>query len=113
MKQVHVLPLLVTIVPAIAQTGAFTYLGCYSDDPSARGLTGQSNAVPADQNSIETCAAACTAYTYFGVEWSVVSLHIRNAIFSRTQSLDVQLHSLFSSRRHVSSLVLLSLYMTS
>ena len=81
MKQAHVLPLLVSIVPALAQSGAFTYLGCYSDDPNSRGLTGQSNAVPANQNSIETCAAACSAYKYFGVEWSVVSLHIsKNAI---------------------------------
>ena len=81
MRQAHVLPLLVSIVPALAQSGAYTYLGCYSDDTSSRTLTGQSNAVPAAQNSIETCAAACTAYTYFGVEWSVVSLHIsKNAI---------------------------------
>ena len=42
---------------------------------ASRGLTGQSNAVPASQNSIETCAAACSAYTYFGLEYASVSLH--------------------------------------
>ena len=75
MRQAHVLPLLVSITPALAQS--YTYLGCYSDDTSSRGLTGKSNAVPTSQNSIETCAAACTAYNYFGVEYAVVSLHIQ------------------------------------
>lgn len=62
----------------VQSAGLFTYIGCYGDNVTSRALTGLTKPVAASQNDVETCASACSAYAYFGVEWSHVCL-------SRTQ----------------------------
>ncbi|KAH8672637.1 hypothetical protein BGZ60DRAFT_282514 [Tricladium varicosporioides] len=48
--------------------GAYTYLGCYTEGNGARALTGKSTYdYPA--MTLEKCAAACTGFTYWGVEY--------------------------------------------
>lgn len=49
-----------------SQTG-YTYVGCYTDSSSARVLTGKSSST--STNTYKTCAAYCSGYTYFGVEY--------------------------------------------
>lgn len=48
----------------------YTYLGCYSEATNERALNGYLLPIPAANTSVETCAAACSQYTYFGVEYS-------------------------------------------
>ncbi|KAL8784983.1 MAG: hypothetical protein Q9213_003644 [Squamulea squamosa] len=45
----------------------YTYQGCYTDSTSARVLTSKSQSV--STNTYASCAAYCSGYTYFGVEY--------------------------------------------
>ncbi|KAL8696378.1 MAG: hypothetical protein Q9224_002825 [Gallowayella concinna] len=45
----------------------YTYAGCYTDLTSGRVLTGKSSST--STNTYKTCAAYCSGYTYFGVEY--------------------------------------------
>src|SRR5204863_711038 len=49
--------------------GDYTLYGCVTDSPSHRTLTGASLSNPA--MTLEMCATFCSAYKYFGAEWSV------------------------------------------
>ena len=60
-----------TPTPITVQTlSGWSYLGCYSELPNGRALSALENPIPAANVSIENCAAACSAYTYFGVEYA-------------------------------------------
>lgn len=60
--------------PVTVQTaGLFTYIGCYSDSTSARGINGSSYG-GLSTLTVESCASTCSAYAYFGVEYAQVSL---------------------------------------
>ncbi|KAH6680685.1 WSC domain-containing protein [Halenospora varia] len=48
--------------------GAFTYIGCYTEGNGARALTGKST-YDYPTMTLEKCAAACTGFTYWGVEY--------------------------------------------
>ena len=48
----------------------YSYLGCYNEVANARALSDLANPIPGQNVTIETCAAACSDYTYFGVEYS-------------------------------------------
>ncbi|KAM0794890.1 WSC domain-containing protein [Usnea florida] len=55
----------------VNQTGNYNYIGCYSEGTGGRALSGLAPQIPADiGNTIESCAASCKGYTYFGVEYS-------------------------------------------
>lgn len=59
--------------PVVVQTaGLFSYLGCYTEATQGRALSGLQNpqGVAGATLTVETCAAACKAYTYMGVEYS-------------------------------------------
>jgi hypothetical protein len=62
-------PLLVygkpTVVPSV---GSFASIGCWSDSTSARSLSGKTPNL-GQNNSVEACAAACSSFQYFGVEY--------------------------------------------
>lgn len=58
-----------SIVPL---TGAFSYLGCYTESTNGRALSGLLNPVAGANLTIENCAAACSKYIYFGTEFSGV-----------------------------------------
>ncbi|KAI4221750.1 MAG: hypothetical protein L6R36_006665 [Xanthoria steineri] len=45
----------------------YLYQGCYTDSTSARVLTGRSQST--STNTYASCAAYCSGYTYFGVEY--------------------------------------------
>src|SRR5450432_3883553 len=47
----------------------YTYLGCYNET-NGRTLSALQNPIPSANNSVEACAKACRAYTYFGVEYT-------------------------------------------
>lgn len=49
--------------------GDYYFLGCYGDDTAARALSGLTPGL-GSSTSLETCAAACAGYTYFGTEYS-------------------------------------------
>ncbi|KAG9230010.1 WSC domain-containing protein [Amylocarpus encephaloides] len=53
-----------TIVPS---TGPYNYMGCYTEATSGRALAAAF--FPNNTNTIATCAASCSAYTYFGMEY--------------------------------------------
>lgn len=58
--------------PIIVQTaGGFSYIGCYTDSTSSRGLTGASYQGNS-KTTVESCALACSGFVYFGLEWSQV-----------------------------------------
>lgn len=67
-----------TVAPTPTPAGPITvgdfdiwkYLGCYSEGTNQRALTGKVNPIPGASVSVETCAAACSAYSYFGVEYA-------------------------------------------
>lgn len=46
----------------------FTYQSCWTDDAAARSLTG--NEYRSDDMTVESCAAFCQGFKYFGVEYS-------------------------------------------
>jgi hypothetical protein len=48
-------------------TGLYTLLGCYTEATNSRALTSQSYSN--SSNTVELCAAFCSGYTFFGVEW--------------------------------------------
>ncbi|KAL8963334.1 MAG: hypothetical protein Q9183_005024, partial [Haloplaca sp. 2 TL-2023] len=50
-----------------ASVGAYTAQGCYSEATSGRALTG--TAFYNDLMTVEKCAAACSSFTWFGVEY--------------------------------------------
>jgi hypothetical protein len=54
----------------VTNLAGYTYLGCYSEGTNIRALNGLQNPIAAASMSVEACAAACTKYTYFGVEYS-------------------------------------------
>lgn len=53
----------------VTSLSGYTYLGCYSEATANRALSGDLLPIPAANNSVEACAAACSTYTYFGVEY--------------------------------------------
>ncbi|KAK7958461.1 wsc domain-containing protein [Apiospora saccharicola] len=54
--------------PAQPKTiGNYTFAGCYSEAANGRALTGSSQAV--DTLTLESCAAFCNGFTYFGAEY--------------------------------------------
>ncbi|KAL8855001.1 MAG: hypothetical protein Q9221_000197 [Calogaya cf. arnoldii] len=56
--------------PITVQTLAgYTYLGCYSEGTNKRALSDLQNPIPAAKVSVEACSAACSKYTFFGVEY--------------------------------------------
>ncbi|KAL9602500.1 MAG: hypothetical protein Q9219_001794 [cf. Caloplaca sp. 3 TL-2023] len=48
----------------------YLYLGCYSEGTNNRALSDLQNPIVAAKVSVEACSAACSKYTYFGVEYS-------------------------------------------
>lgn len=48
----------------------WNYLGCYSEATAGRALSDLQNSIPAANVSIESCAKACSIYTYFAVEYA-------------------------------------------
>ena len=48
----------------------WTYSGCYSEATNGRALSGLQNPIPGNTVTVESCAAACTQFTFFGVEYS-------------------------------------------
>ncbi|KAL8989440.1 MAG: hypothetical protein Q9177_001676 [Variospora cf. flavescens] len=48
----------------------YGYLGCYNEVPFGRALVDLANPIASDKVSVDACGAACSAYTYFGVEYS-------------------------------------------
>ena len=53
----------------VQSAGGFTYIGCYTD-ASPRTLNAATYS--GGSNTVEYCASFCSAYAYFGVEWSQV-----------------------------------------
>lgn len=49
--------------------GDYYFLGCYGDDTATRALSGKAPGL-GSSTSLETCAAVCAGYTYFGTEYS-------------------------------------------
>jgi hypothetical protein len=47
----------------------WTYIGCYTEATNTRALNGLENPIATDATDVESCAAACSQYTYFGVEY--------------------------------------------
>lgn len=54
----------------VAQVANYNYIGCYSEGTNGRALSGSAPAAPTAGGTVESCQAACSAYTYFGVEYS-------------------------------------------
>lgn len=54
----------------VNQTGIYNYVGCYSEATQGRALTGNAPQAPATGFTIELCQAACSGFTYFGMEYS-------------------------------------------
>jgi hypothetical protein len=48
--------------------GKWNYVGCYNDSVGSRTL-GSTNVGSTETNSLDTCAASCQGYTYFGAEY--------------------------------------------
>ena len=48
----------------------YSYLGCYSEATAGRALSDLENPIPGTTVTPGTCAKACGAYQYFGVEYS-------------------------------------------
>jgi hypothetical protein len=53
----------------VTTLAGWNYLGCYTEATTGRALNGILLPIPAAVTDVETCAAACSAYTYFGVEY--------------------------------------------
>ena len=57
-----------TSVPTVNTTsGLYTLQGCYTEATNSRALTSQTYSN--SSNTVELCAAFCSGYTFFGVEW--------------------------------------------
>ncbi|KAH8898219.1 hypothetical protein GQ53DRAFT_881242 [Thozetella sp. PMI_491] len=56
------------VVPQLPQSvGSWELQGCYTDLPTARGLTGK--VLMADTMTLELCASTCSKFAYFGTEY--------------------------------------------
>ena len=56
-------------VPSTVQTaGSYQFLACYNETSAGRTLSSSSFAN--DSLTVEMCAAFCSGYTYFGVEYA-------------------------------------------
>lgn len=53
----------------VTQVANYNYIGCYSEGTNGRALTGAIPAMPATGDTVEECQAACSGFTYFGVEY--------------------------------------------
>ncbi len=53
----------------VTAVAGWSYLGCYSEATTGRALNGLLLPITAADTNVENCAAACSAYTYFGVEY--------------------------------------------
>jgi WSC domain len=54
--------------PAIVQSvGPYSYIGCYTEGTAGRALSGAAYAY--DSMTVQSCAADCTGFSYFGVEY--------------------------------------------
>ena len=51
-------------------SGNWTYIGCYTEGTTGRALTGLANPVPAANNTVGSCTAACQGFSYAAVEFS-------------------------------------------
>jgi hypothetical protein len=54
----------------VTTLAGWNYLGCYTEATNTRALNGLLLPITAANTSVENCAAACSKYTYFGVEYS-------------------------------------------
>ncbi|KAL8830675.1 MAG: hypothetical protein Q9170_005627, partial [Blastenia crenularia] len=54
----------------VQSLAGYSYLGCYSEATNNRALSDLQNPILAAKVSVEACSAACSQYTYFGVEYS-------------------------------------------
>lgn len=54
----------------VGSFGTWIYQGCYSEATNARALSQLQMPIPAANVTVQACAAACSGYTYFGVEYS-------------------------------------------
>jgi hypothetical protein len=54
----------------VNSTGPYNSIGCWTDAGGARTLSDKVPVLGA-KNTIEACAAACSGYGYFGVEYGV------------------------------------------
>jgi hypothetical protein len=53
----------------VANVTGWNYLGCYSEATTGRALNGLLLPITAANTEVETCAAACSKFAYFGVEY--------------------------------------------
>lgn len=62
-------PPLPDIPPSVMQSyGAYNYSGCYTEGTGGRALADKNTA--SDEMTIATCAAFCSSYQYFGIEYA-------------------------------------------
>ncbi len=54
----------------VTNLAGWNYLGCWTEATNTRALNGKLLPITAANTNVENCAAACSAYTYFGVEYS-------------------------------------------
>ena len=54
----------------IGNFSKWLYMGCYSEATNGRALSDLQNPISGKAVTIETCAAACDGYDYFGTEYS-------------------------------------------
>ena len=54
----------------VQSLSGWTFLACYTEGTNTRALSDLQNPIPAQNVSVENCAAACSTYAYFGVEYS-------------------------------------------
>lgn len=57
-----------TIPTSPAKVGDYDFVHCWSEPADGRALSAKTTA--ADDMTLETCAAFCAAYPYFGTQWS-------------------------------------------
>ncbi|KAK0560767.1 hypothetical protein OC861_006141 [Tilletia horrida] len=85
------------IAPATqpASFGNWTFQGCFPDSTAARTLQGAAPNIVAT-NSLENCASACSAFTYFGTEYGR-ECYCGNAIMSGATAGDPSLCNMVCS----------------
>ena len=54
----------------VGDFAGWSYLGCYSEATNGRALSGLANPISGTAVTIPACAAACSAYAYFGAEYA-------------------------------------------
>jgi hypothetical protein len=52
----------------VKSVGAFTSIGCWTDSVDSRALVGKLPVLGIN-NTVQACAAACTGFNFFGVEY--------------------------------------------